>query len=201
MVETSENQAAAMTSLLAEMRRGDRTALGRLFSLAYDKLREVARIQRRRQPKSETLTTTALVHEAFIKLFGSENRDFNDRSHFMAVAATAMRQILIGHARRSLAAKRGAGRSPVSFEEVERALAGDADLLTSSVDAILALDRALERLNAQSPRQSRVVECRFFGGMSIEETAAALDVSTATVKREWSMAQAWLHREIQRDFG
>lgn len=199
MVEPNADR--TVTSLLDEVRRGDPGALSRLFAIVYDKLRDIARIQRRRQPSTETLNTTALVHEAFIKLFGSEARDFNDRAHFMAVAATAMRQILIGHARRNAAAKRGAGQAPASFEEVERALASEAGFVTPKADALLALDRALEQLHRRSERQARIVECRFFGGMSIEDTAIALGISPATVKRDWSMAQAWLHREIQRDLG
>ena len=187
--------------LLDGVRRGDKSAMGRLFAIAYDKLREIARMQRRRQPDAETLNTTALVHEAFIKLFGSQGRDFNDRAHFMAVAATAMRQILIGHARSKSAAKRGDGQAPASFEEVELALVSEAGFISPTADALLALDEALERLRERSERQSRIVECRFFGGMSIEETAVALGISPATVKRDWSMAQAWLHREIQRDLG
>jgi RNA polymerase sigma factor (TIGR02999 family) len=201
MGNTSVQPTPTVTSLLDEVRRGDPSALSRLFSVVYDKLREIARIQRRRQPSTETLNTTALVHEAFIKLFGSESRDFNDRAHFMAVAATAMRQILIGHARRSAAAKRGGGEAPASFEEVEHSLATEAGFVTPKADALLALDRALDRLRDHSERQSRIVECRFFGGMSIEATAAALGISPATVKRDWSMAQAWLHREMQRDLG
>ena len=195
------NADRTVTLLLDDVRRGDPSALSRLFSVAYDKLLEIARIQRRRQPSTETLNTTALVHEAFIKLFGSESRDFNDRAHFMAVAATAMRQILIGHARRKSAAKRGGGQESASFEEVERALVTDAGFVTEKADALLALDRALEQLQGRSARQGRIVECRFFGGMSIEETAVALDISPATVKRDWSMAQAWLHREIASDLG
>ena len=199
MVDPNVNR--TVTSLLDDVRRGDPSALSRLFAIAYDKLLEIARIQRRRQPSTETLNTTALVHEAFIKLFGSEGRHFNDRAHFMAVAATAMRQILIGHARRKTAAKRGSGQVPASFEEVERALATEAGFVTEKADALLALDRALEQLHQRSARQGRIVECRFFGGMSIEETAIALDISPATVKRDWSIAQAWLHREIERDLG
>lgn len=187
--------------LLDQVRRGDPNALGRLFTIVYDKLREIARGQRRRQPGGETLTTTALVHEAFIKLFGSARLDLTDRAHFMAVAATAMRQILIGNARRKAAAKRGGGQQAATFEQVEQALAAEPGFASAKADALLALDRALERLHQHSERQSRIVECRFFGGMSIEETAAALGVSPATVKRDWSMAQAWLHREIERDLG
>ena len=200
MGDTSLNPSATVTVLLDEVRRGDPSALGRLFAVVYDKLREIARIQRRRQPSTETLNTTALVHEAFVKLFGSTSHDFSDRAHFMAVAATAMRQILIGHARRKAAAKRGAGVEPASFEEIERALVSE-DGFAQDADALLALDRAMDGLHEHSPRQSRIVECRFFGGMSIEETAVALGISPATVKRDWSIAQAWLHREIQRDLG
>jgi RNA polymerase sigma factor (TIGR02999 family) len=201
MGERSVNATATHTRLLDDVRRGDSTALARLFAIVYDKLREIARIQRRRQPSTETLNTTALVHEAFIKLFGSENRNFNDRAHFMAVAATAMRQILISHARRNAAAKRGGGQTRATFEEVERALATDAGFAAAKADAVLALDRALERLHQHAQRQSQIVECRFFAGMSIEDTAVALGISPATVKRDWSMAQAWLHREIQQDLG
>jgi RNA polymerase sigma factor (TIGR02999 family) len=199
MVESNANR--TVTSLLEDVRRGDPSALSRLFAVVYDKLLEVARVQRRRQPSTETLNTTALVHEAFIKLFGSKALDFNDRAHFMAVAATAMRQILIGHARRKAAAKRGGGQEPASFDEVERALTSEAGFVTPKADALLALDHALDQLHQRSERQARIVECRFFGGMSIEDTAIALGISTATVKRDWSMAQAWLHREIQRDLG
>lgn len=192
---------ATVTVLLDRVRGGDPNAPGRLFAVVYDKLREIARIQRRRQASTETLNTTALVHEAYLKLFAGGSRDFNDRAHFMAVAATAMRQILIGHARRNVAQKRGGGQAPASFEEIERALQSAAVFVPETADALLALDRALERLQQQSERQSRIVECRFFGGMSIEETAAALAVSPATVKRDWSMAQAWLHREMQQELG
>jgi len=201
MEERSVNATATHGHLLDDVRRGDPTAMARLFAMVYDKLREIARIQRRRQPSTETLNTTALVHEAYIKLFGSQSRDFNDRAHFMAVAATAMRQILISHARRNAAAKRGGGQAPATFEEVERALETEASFAAPTADAVLALDRALEQLHQHSQRQAQIVECRFFGGMSIEDTAVALGISPATVKRDWSMAQAWLHREIQRDLG
>jgi RNA polymerase sigma factor (TIGR02999 family) len=198
MERTPGQETKDMTALLEAVRGGDQDALGKLFSVAYEKLRDVSRSQRRGRP-NDTLTTTALVHEAFIKLFGSERRDFNDRAHFLAVAATAMRQILIGHARRNSAAKRGGKETRTSFEEVERALAAEAGFETPTAEALLALDRALEGLRDYSPRQCRIVECRFYAGMSIEETAAALAISPATVKRDWSLAQAWLHREIRTD--
>jgi len=199
MAETDAT--AGVTVLLDKVRNGDPAAPGRLFAVVYDKLREIARGQRRRQPSADTLNTTALVHEAFLKLFGTGTRDFKDRAHFMAVAATAMRQILIGHARRNSALKRGGGQEPASLEAIESALWSEGGFAPPAAEALLALDAALERLQQQSERQSRIVECRFFGGMSIEETAVALAVSTATVKRDWSMAQAWLHREMQRELG
>ena len=189
---------ASVTVLLDRVRSGDPAAPGHLFTVVYDTLHSMARGQRRRAPSTETMNTTALVHEAFLKLFGTEKRDFKDRAHFMAVAATAMRQILISHARRNSAKKRGGGQAPATFEEVERALHGAA-AFEPAADALLALDSALERLQQRAARQSRIVECRFFGGMSIEETAEALEISPATVKRDWSMAQAWLHREMQHE--
>lgn len=192
---------ASVTVLLDGVRSGDPAAPARLFTVVYDTLHAMARGQRRRSPSTETLNTTALVHEAFLKLFGTSGRDFKDRAHFMAVAATAMRQILISHARQNSAQKRGGGQAPASFEEVERALQSAEVFEQPAADALLSLDRALGKLQQQSERQSRIVECRFFGGMSIEETAEALSVSPATVKRDWSMAQAWLHREMQHEMG
>jgi RNA polymerase sigma factor (TIGR02999 family) len=192
------SQKGTVTALLEEVRLGDRSALDRLFPLVYDELLAAARVQRRKQPAADTLNTTALAHEAFLKLFGARGRDLNDRAHFMAVAAMAMRQILVDHARRKTRLKHGAGRARVTFDDVEHALRNEPGFVPAKAEALLALDRALAQLHQRSERQSRVVECRFFGGMSIEETAAALGISPATVKRDWSMAQAWLHREIQR---
>lgn len=193
----SDQAATTVAALLADVRRGDTEAVGRLFPLVYDQLRELARIQRRRGATSDTLNTTALVHEAFIKLAGTRNMVLHDRAHFMAVAATAMRQILISYARRRTALKRGRGQSTISFEEVESALANEPGVGDAAAEALLALDSALTSLSRASDRQRRVVECKFFGGMSIEETAVALAVSPATVKRDWSMAQAWLYRYMQ----
>ena len=131
---------ASVTVLLDRVRSGDPTAPARLFTVVYDKLHEIARGQRRRSPSTDTMNTTALVHEAFLKLFGTGSRDFKDRAHFMAVAATAMRQILIGHARRNIALKRGGGQAPASFEEVEHALQSAAAFERPAADALLALD-------------------------------------------------------------
>jgi RNA polymerase sigma factor (TIGR02999 family) len=188
-----------VTALLAQARRGDSSALQRLFPLVYDELLGIARIQRRRQARHETLNTTALVHEAFIRLIGQEKLELTDHAHFMAVAAIAMRQILIDYARRRGAAKRGGGAETVSFEEIEVALENETGFSDAKADALIVLDLALTRLQAQSARQSRIVECRFFGGMSIEETALALDISPATVKRDWAMAQEWLYREMRKE--
>ena len=186
----------AITVLLSEVRQGNDDALGRLFPLVYEQLHALARVQRRRLP-SDTLNTTALVHEAFIKLAGSQQLSVQDRAHFMAIAATAMRQILIGYARKRTASKRGSGQTPVSLDEVESALATRPAFDDGTLDALLALDSALIQLGEDSDRQRRVVECRFFAGMSIEETALALDVSAATVKRDWAIAQARLYRHMQ----
>jgi RNA polymerase sigma factor (TIGR02999 family) len=193
----NEHPRPTATSLLAAVRRGDTRAVSRLFNVVYVELRGLARVQRRRFPKSDTLNTTALVHEAFIKLVRADNIELNDRAHFMAVAATAMRRILISYARRQTALKRWGGMVRVSIEDIERTLKSEPGFGEAKAGVFIALDRALARLSQDAERQGRVVECRFFGGMSIEETAIALNVSTATVKRDWSMAQAWLYRELQ----
>jgi RNA polymerase sigma factor (TIGR02999 family) len=182
---------------LGEARRGDPHAVRRVFDIVYDQLRDLARVQRRRSSKPETLNTTALVHEAFLKLVRSGSLQVNDRAHFMALAATSMRQILVSYARRQCATKRGAGRTPLSFDELEHTVVSGATNGEARTEALIALDHALTRLGHHSERQQRVVVCRFFGSMSIGETAVALGVSVATVKRDWSMAQAWLYREMQ----
>ena len=185
---------STFSSLLARAREGDADAVGDLFSQVYDQLKRIARTQRQRQPE-DSLNTTALVHEAFIKVSRLENLSVQDRSHFLAIAATAMRQILIDHARSRLAAKRGGNSTPIPFHELEAALESG-PFSDGKAHAVLALDESLTRLAQRSERQSRVVECRFFAGLSIEETAAALGTSPATVKRDWAMAQAWLYRDL-----
>ena len=190
----SDRTESTFSSLLARAREGDAGAVGDLFSQVYDQLKRIARTQRQRQPE-DSLNTTALVHEAFIKVSRLENLSVQDRSHFLAIAATAMRQILIDHARSRLAAKRGGNSTAIPFHELEAAL-GSGPFNDGKAHAVLALDESLTRLAQQSERQSRVVECRFFAGLSIEETAAALGTSPATVKRDWAMAQAWLYRDL-----
>ena len=193
-----ERSQSVFNSLLMRARQGDEGAVGGLFSLVYDQLKKIARTQRRRQ-QEETLNTTALVHEAFLKLADLENLGVRDRAHFMAVAAMAMRQILIDHARSRLSAKRGGTDVAVPFHEIEAALVTGPSFTEGKAAALIALDESLTRLALRSERQSRVVECRFFAGLSVDETAAALGTSAATVKRDWAMAQAWLYRDLSAD--
>ena len=192
----TDGSQTTFTALLGRARQGDAPAVGELFTLVYDELKRMARGQRRQRPEL-TLNTTALVHEAFIKLAGRESLAVRDRAHFLSVAAMAMRQILLDHARRRLAGKRGGGAHSISFDDIEAALDGAAGLTEMKAEALLALDETMARLAQRSERQSRVVECRFFGGLSVEETAQALGISSATVKRDWAMAQAWLYRDLQ----
>jgi RNA polymerase sigma factor (TIGR02999 family) len=177
------------------MRSGDALATQRLFPLVYDELKRVAQIQRRTWNDADTLNTTALVHEAYVKLVGGRETSWRDRAHFLGVAAMAMRSILVDHARRRRTAKGGGGRAFMDLAKVD-ALIGAAPSAADNAELVLALDTALARLGELSERQARIVECRFFGGMSIQETADALDISPASVKRGWSLAQAWLYREL-----
>ena len=193
----TEHPQSVITGLLAQLRDGDDSALHRLFPLVYEELRGIAHSQRRRQARHDTMNTTALVHEAYIKLVGNEAHGFKNRAHFLAIAATAMRQILIDYARQRAAAKRGGGEAVISFDAIEAAVDSETGFSENRALALLALDKALSRLRQQEERQSRIVECRIFGGMSIEETAQALAISVSTVKREWAQAQAWLYRELR----
>lgn len=177
-----------VTLLLRRMHAGEDGAADRLFPLVYDELRGLARGYMRRERDGHTLQPTALVHEAYGRLVDQQT-PWENRSHFMAIAATAMRRVLLDYARKQQAAKRGGGLACVTLNE-EVALGDDAQL------DVLALDRALERLSEVDERAGRVVELRFFGGLNIEETAVALDVSPITVKRDWRFARAWLKREL-----
>ncbi len=170
----------------ADRDAGDRD---RLASLIYDELHRLAHHYMRGERAGHTLQTTALVHEAYLRLVNVDRIQWRDRAHFFAMAATTMRRILVDHARGQARARRGAGA-------VVTALDDDLPAPAPPVD-IVALDDALERLSALDPQQAKVVEVRYFAGMTIEETAAALDVSSGTVKREWSVARAWLYRELQ----
>jgi RNA polymerase sigma factor (TIGR02999 family) len=161
-----------------------------LLPLVYGELKRIAARQLRAERSGHTLCTTALVHEAWLELSNLDRIRWQNRNHYLALAAQAMRRVLIDHAVARRAQKRGGGQ-PVA------ALDGDPLVMVEDRSAeLLDLDHALERLASLDERQARIVECRFFGGMSIEETAAALDVSPATVKREWALARAWLNREL-----
>ena len=181
--------ADGITEILLECRGGKREALDRLFPLIYDELRRVARGQLRREAEGHTLVTTALVHEAYIRLVDITRVEWHDRVHFLSMAARAMRRILIDHARQQNALRRGGGVRPVTLDEALVA----ADLQSES---LVALDEAIERLGTLNPRLVRVIECRFFGGMTEEETAEALSVTSRTVRSDWVKARGWLRQAL-----
>lgn len=190
----SMDSSAEITVLLREAADGDRAALDRAFEQVYEELRRLAGSQRRRWEGDYTLNTTALVHEAYVKLVGSNSSRFNDRGHFLAVAARAMRQILVNYAERRGAERRGGGAAHVDLDE----RVGEFNPLTQEAAVeVLALHQALDRLAAMNERQARVVEARFFAGLDLKETADVVGVSLATVKRDWAFASAWLHRELR----
>jgi len=181
-----------VTRLLQEWRSGRQDALERLMPLVYDELHLIASRHMSREWRAGALQTTALVSEAYLKLVGQRDVDWQNRAHFFAIAATLMRRILVDNARREQRVKRGAGSIAVSLDDapaVEQAVSVDA------VDA-LALDTALSKLEALDPDQARIVELRFFGGLTVEETAEVVGTSAATVKREWALAKGWLYREL-----
>ncbi len=183
--------------LLQELRAGNRTAFGELLPLVYDELHRLAERQRHRWIGDDTLDTTALVHEAYLKLADQSAPEWQNRAHFLGVASTAMRQILIDYAKRKCAAKRGGRRPHVPLHEVEAALLQVEPSAEVRDEVLVALDESLHRLERYSRRQMRIVECRFFAGTSVEDTAEALGVSSATVKRGWGMARAWLYRDLK----
>jgi len=160
-----------------------------LFPLVYAELRRIAAREMRREKPGRTLQTTALVHEAYLRLLKDASLSFENRAHFLGVAARAMREILIEHARARSARKRGGGAVRLTLDDLV------APVSSPSID-VLALDEALQRLARLDERHARVVELRYFGGLSVEETAAALELSPATVKRDWTLARAWLFREL-----
>jgi RNA polymerase sigma factor, TIGR02999 family len=179
-----------VTQLLLAWGNGDPVAGDRLLPLVYAELHRRANIAMRRENEGNTLQATALVHEAYLRLVDQDRIAWKNRAQFYGVAAQVMRRILIDHAREHLAQKRGGGAHQVTLSGIEAAADSD-----EAVD-VLALDEALQRLAQLDPRQARLVELRYFGGLSIEETAEALEVSPATVKREWATARAWLRREL-----
>lgn len=177
-----------VTQLLRALREGDEV-VDALFDRVYDDLHGLAHRQLNRLRPGQTLNTTALVHEAYLKLVDQSEADWEDRTHFFAVAATAMRHIIINYARKQGAEKRGGDAEHVDFDE--RIMAPQ-----ESAEALVIVDRALDRLAERDERMARVVELRFFGGLTQEESAEALDVSTRTVRRDWKAARAWLSKAL-----
>jgi len=178
-----------ITQLLQELKKGRTGAADELIPLVYDELRRIASRYMRRERMGHTLQPTALVHEAYMRVIARRPVDWQGRSHFFAVAAQVMRHLLVDYARERQRAKRGGVQQRVSLDEA---------MLFSDVqcDEFVALDEALARLAELDPRQSQIVELRYFGGLTVEETAETLDISAKTVKRDWSVARAWLHREL-----
>jgi RNA polymerase sigma factor (TIGR02999 family) len=181
----------SVSHLLQRWSDGDRSALDQLLPLVYDELRRMARRYMGQQPSGHTLQTTALIHEAYLRLVGQEEKQWENRAHFFGVAAQAMRHILVDYARARHTAKRGGETRAVSLEEA--AIVSD-----ERAAEMVALDEALAELARLSPRQSQVVELRYFGGLSVTETAEVLQVSSDTVTRDWNQAKAWLYRRMSK---
>ncbi len=180
-----------ITGLLLAWGKGDKAALDRVIPLVYQELRRLAHRQMRRERAGDTLQTTALVNEAYLRLVDYERMAPRDRAHFLAIAAQAMRRILIERARSRRSAKRGSGGQKVSLDEA-------ADVSSERADDLVVLDEALTNLATIDLRKAEIVELKYFGGLTIEEVAEVLDVSTPTVERDWRTARIWLHREISR---
>jgi RNA polymerase sigma factor (TIGR02999 family) len=183
-----------VTQLLLDWSDGDHEALNRLMPLVYQELKRMARYYMRRERADHTLQTSALVNEAYIRLVDYKKMRWQDRAHFFAVAAQAMRRILVEHARGHTRAKRGGDARKVSLDEA-------ATLADGKAANMVALDDALKSLAEFDPRKSQIVELRYFGGLNIDETAEVIGVSPATVKREWTTAKIWLHREVTNASG
>ncbi len=182
-----------ITRLLQRSSAGDLEALDELMPLVYDELRRRASAQMRGERDAHTLGTTGLIHEAVLRLAGQRGAQWANSAQFYALSSTAMRRILVNWARDRNRAKRGGGVSPLPLDEIE--VAGQ----QPEADTVLAVDQALKRLAEFSPRAVRVVECRYFAGFSVDETATALEISKSTVKREWRLAKAWLGKELSSE--
>jgi RNA polymerase sigma-70 factor (ECF subfamily) len=183
-------QETEVTALLVEVAKGNRAAQEQLVPLVYSELKKLARAYMRRERDDHTLQTTALVHEAYLRLVRHESPNWQGRSHFFGIAAHLMRQILIDHARGRLRVKRGGAVKVLLLNE-------ELTFSPEHSEELVRLDEALERLSKLDARQSQIVELRFFGGLSIEEAAEFLGVSPKTVKRDWAVAKVWLHRELR----
>jgi RNA polymerase sigma factor (TIGR02999 family) len=188
------NSPGEVTQLLHEAQSGDRRALDRLFQLVYGELRRIANRELRQQWDRQTIYTTALVHEAYLKLAEQREMDARNRVHFFAIAARAMRQVLIDYARRRMAQKRGGGLALTT-------LTGENVGFNVEMEEVLALDQALTRLDQIDPRLRKVVEYRFFGGLSGKEIAGLLGITERTVERDWMKARAWLYKELYPEEG
>lgn len=180
-----------VTQLLHQWSAGDEDALERLMPLVYNELRKIAGQHLRHERRNHTLQTTALVHEAYLRLADQTDVRWQNRSHFFAIAAQAMRRILIDYARNQHAQKRGAGEQKVSLDD-------QMALTEENCTSLLVLDETLSKLSQMDPRQAKIVELRFFADFTLEEIAKFLEISTATVKRDWAVAKAWLYREMAR---
>jgi len=187
-------QSLDVTFLLKQVARGDRNAASQLIPLVYNELHRVAEHHLRLERPNHTLQPTALVHEAYLKLVAQRDADWQNKTHFFAVASQLMRRILVDYARARLRTKRGGDQARIPLDEAH-------GISIDRCDELLVLDEALEKLAQFDARQSRVVELRFFGGLTVEETATVLGISAKTVKREWSMAKAWLYGEIKERDG
>ena len=185
----SPDASEPITDLLLELKRGDPESSDRLFLVVYEDLRRLAHRELRRESPDHTLGTTGVVHEAYLRLVNQTRVEWRDRAHFYAVASQAMRRVLVDHARRRRRLKRGAGNRPITLDE-------NVSSLDDRADQLIALDEALTRLEQLNPRLSRVVECRFFGGLTEEEIAQAIGVTVRTVKRDWAKARSWLYGEL-----
>lgn len=183
------SESEQVTQLLNQLGHGDQAALDRLMPLVYTELHKLAKRYMAQQRPGHTLQTTAVVHEAYLKLVGESSKHWENRSHFYGVAAKAMRHILVDHARSSQTAKRGAGQVMMPLDEALAAM-------PERMPQVIALDDALTALSKLNPRHSEVVELRIFGGLSVEETAEVLKISPETVMRDWRVAKAWLGREL-----
>jgi RNA polymerase sigma factor (TIGR02999 family) len=190
-VDSDATSPGAVTALLLRCRAADEEAVERLYVLVYDHLRDIAHAHLNREAQGHTLCTTGLVHEAFVKLVDPARVEWQDRQHFLALASRTMRHVLTDYARRHRAAKRGGDWQRVDLDAVQIAV-------VERADALLSLDEALTRLAVLRPRLGLVVELRFFGGLTEEETAEALGITDRTVRRDWIKARGWLHQELEQ---
>ena len=188
---------SAVTQLVRRAAKGDREALDQAVQLLYADLRRAAESRRAQWRGDQTVSATVLVNEAYLRLASQADPDWSDRAQFLAVASRAMRHILIDYSRRRRAAKRGGGLDRVTLDLAGEGLGIPATSDLDRAEVLVRLDECLRRLEGESERHARIVECRFFGGMTIKETAAVLDISTATANRDWQMARDWLFKEIK----